>query len=258
MKNNKGFSIVASLLVVLIILVLGFGIYFATKNSASKNEVNNNSNYSPTEQDYIPPTKNSGQVTRQTPSPQTHQQTNNVVSTANWKIYTNTECGYSFQYPNSWSQGKESNAINLQNTIMSRMVDFIDTASQGIETQDGKNNQLYAPKDNMHIKCYTMGSAVYSDELSRYNNSSDIFSQIKKTITVGGQTAIVGEIRNTATVSSGEHAGRTVIPSHNMHVFFMHKDHAHSFYFEFDTPLNVNDATEIANFEELLKTFKFN
>ncbi len=180
------------------------------------------------------------------------------ISTANWKTYTNTGCGYTFQYPDSWSAGNESNAINLQGTIMSRMIDFIDTASQGIETHDGSNNQIYAPKDSMHIECYTMGSAVYSDELSRYNNSSDIFAQTKKTITVGGQTAIVGEMRNTATVSGGEHAGHTVIPSHDMYVFFMHKDQTHSLYFKFSTPLGNGDVAEIAKFEQLLKTFKFN
>lgn len=181
------------------------------------------------------------------------------ISTANWKTYTNTGCAYSFRYPDTWSQsGSESNAINLQGTIMSRMIDFIDTASIGIETHDGSNNEIYKPKDFMHVECYTMGSAVYSDELSRYNNSSDIFSQTKKTITVDGQTAIVGEMKNTATVSGGEHAGRTVIPSHDMYVFFMHNDGTHSLYFKFSTPLGNGDAAEIAKFEQLLKTFKFN
>ncbi len=141
---------------------------------------------------------------------------------------------------------------------MSRIIYFIDIASQGIETHDGSNNQIYAPKDNMHVECYTMGNIVYNDALTRYNNSSDIFAQSKKTITVGGQTAIVGDMKNTATVSSGEHAGHTVIPSRRMYVFFMHKDQTRSLYFEFDTPLNGSDATEIAKFEQLLKTFKFN
>jgi len=182
-----------------------------------------------------------------------------TISTTDWKTYTNTGCGYSFQYPDSWSQlGSQSNAIDRNGVVLSRLVDFMDTASQGIERSDGSNNQIYAPKDNMHIECYTMGTAVYNDELSRYNNSSDIFAQTKKTITVGGQTAIVGEMKNTATISGGEHPGRTVIPSHNMYVFFLHKDQTHSLYFEFDTPLGGNDTVEIANFEKLLTTFKFN
>jgi len=184
--------------------------------------------------------------------------TQQQVDTTNWKTYTNTGCGYSFQYPDSWSQwGNESNAINLQGGIMSRIVDFMDTASQGIERVDGSNNQIAAAKDHMHVECYTMGTSVYNDELSRYNNSSDVFAQNKKTITVAGQTAIIGEMKNTATVSGGAHPGRTVIPSHNIYVFFMHKDQTHALYFEFDTPLGNGDVAEIANFEQLLKTFNF-
>lgn len=189
----------------------------------------------------------------------TNEQTKPVISTNNWKTYTSIGCGYSFQYPNTWSQsGKESSVINLQNTIMGRTVDFIDTASVGIETNDGKSNQIYAPKDNMHVACYTMGTANYNDELARYNNSSDLFSQTKKIITIDGQTAIVGEMKNTATVSSGDHAGRAIIPSHDMYVFFMHKDQTRSLYFKFSTPINSNDTNEIATFEKLLSTFKFN
>ncbi len=181
------------------------------------------------------------------------------ISSANWKTYTNTGCGYSFQYPNSWSQwGNESNATNLQGGIMGRIIDFMDTASQGIERSDGNNNQIVAAKDHMHVECYTMGTSVYNDELSRYNNSSDIFAQNKKTIIVAGQTAIIGEMKDTATVSGGEHPGHIIIPSHNMYVFFLHKDQTRALYFEFDTPLGIGDVTELANFEQVLKTFKFN
>lgn len=182
----------------------------------------------------------------------------NDVSISGWKTYTNTECGYSFQHPGSWSQwGNAGNSIDRNGAVLSNTIDFMDSASQGIERYDGNNNQIAAAKDFMHVECFTMGNAVYSGELSIYNNSSDIFSQTKKTVTVAGQPAIVGEMRNTSTVSKGEHSGRTIIPSHSMYVFFMHKDQARSLYFKFDTPLG-NDATEIANFEQVLKTFKFN
>jgi len=181
------------------------------------------------------------------------------ISTVNWNTYMDTECGYSFLYPDSWSLwGKNSNAIDLNGNILSRKVDFMDTFSQGIERFDGNNNEIAETKDHMHVDCYTMGNAVYNDELTRYNNSSDIFSQNKKTITIGGQTAIVGDMKDTATTSSGEHAGRTIIPSHRMYVFFLHKDKTRALYFEFDTPLNGKDAVEIANFEKVLSTFKFN
>lgn len=259
MKYNKGFAPLAILLIVLGIAAIGGIAYYVGKSS--KSELIQPSDYSPTtEQLNTPPV--------QTPSSpsnppvldnQAPQQTNKTISLANWKTYTNTECGYSFQYPASWSLwGHESNAINLQGNIMSNTVDFMDTASQGIERGDGNNNEIAAAKDHMHVECYTMGTAVYNDDLSRYNNSLDIFAQNKKTITVAGQTAIVGEIKSTATVSSGEHPGRTLIPSHNMYVFFLHKDQTRALYFEFDTPLGSGDAVEIAIFEQLLKTFKFN
>jgi hypothetical protein len=179
------------------------------------------------------------------------------VSTANWTMYANTGCGYSFKYPDSWSHGDESSVVNLQGTVMSRMIDFIDATSQGIERTDGNNNQISAPKDSMHIECYTMGTSIYNDALSRYNNSLDIFAQNKKTITVGGQTAIVGEVKNTATISGGAHPGHMVIPSRNLYVFFMHKDQTHALYFEFNTPLGNDDSIEVAGFEQVLKTFKF-
>ena len=183
---------------------------------------------------------------------------NNHSPSTGFSTYTNTGCGYSFQYPNSWSQlGTESNAVNLQNTIMSRMVDFIDTASQGVDRADGSNNEIYKPTDLMHVECYTMGTAIYNYALSSYNSSSDVFSQNKSTITVAGQTALVGDMQNTATVSSGAHPGHTVIPSHRIYVYFMHQDNTRALFFTFDTPLGISDAAETAAFNQVLASFSF-
>lgn len=249
MESNKSKIIVSVVIGVLVAIIIG--LLFVIKQPKQSSDF---VAYEPA----INQTNENENQTTQT-NPQTTPSSPQInISTTNWKTYVNAGCGYSFKYADTWSSGNESNAVNRQDTIMGRMIDFIDTASRGIETHDGNNNQIYAPKDNMHVECFTMGNAVYSEQLARYNSSSDIFAQNKKTIIVDGQTAIVGEMKNTATVSGGDHPGHTVIPSHDIYVFFMHEDQTHALYFKFSTPLGTGDAAEIAKFEQLLKTFKFN
>ena len=249
LSQSKGFASIIIISAIVAILAIGGIAYYLGSRSSSGTS---NSIYNPATT-VTQPSTNSPVPDVTTPASST-----TTISTANWKTYINTGCDYSFQYPDSWSQsGNESNAIDRNGVVLSRIVDFIDTASQGVELSDGNNNQIAAAKDHMHVDCYTMGTVNYNDELSRYNNSSDVFVQNKKTINVAGQTAIVGDQKNTATISQGAHPGHTIIPDHRVYAFFLHKDHTRSLYFEFDTPLNGNDAVEVANFEKLLSTFKF-
>ena len=165
----------------------------------------------------------------------------------NWNTYTNSR-GFSFQYPSTWSQvGKESEAVCdiYTGATCITMVDFIDTASKGIESSDGNNNKIGLPKDKLHVEYHfdSKGVQLYSYALyNDYNNSQNIYAQNKRTISVAGQTALVGETKQ--------------IPSHSEDVLFLDKNHTGAFEFQFTTPLNGNDVTEIANFEQLLKTFK--
>lgn len=75
MKHNKGFSLLAVLLIVVGILAVGGIAYFAGISSVPKNEVADNSNYTlSTEQNYTPPITNTNPPLQQTPPPADNQQ----------------------------------------------------------------------------------------------------------------------------------------------------------------------------------------
>ena len=273
MQNNSKSTYI---LIAIIVILLIIGAYLIgtshTPNSQSTNwsqyptpQLNNGTTTNP--QNQTTPQSNTSNSTltgdqqNQTSQSNTNSgQTNPQISTANWQNYTNTQHGFSFLYPNTWSQwGNSSEVVCNIHTGATCMfqVDFMDTVSQGIERTDGNNNQIAAAKDHLHVEDHydSSGVQLYNDELSDYNNSKSIFAQNKSMITVAGQTELVGEVKDTSTINQ-EH-GTTMIPTDYMYVWLLNSAHTGSVYLEFDTPLGTNDATEIANFEQLLQTFQF-
>jgi len=182
---------------------------------------------------------------------------NYKVSTTNWKTYANVKHGFSFKYPDTWSQwGNESEAVCDLNTGATcvTMVDFMDTVSQGIESYDGNNNEVYAPKDHLHIEYHfdSNGSELYQYATSQFEAKQGLYVINSKKIEVAGKTAIVSDI-----VSSINGKGKPMIPLRFISIQFLDKNNIGEFDFQFSTP-KTNDSTEVSNFEKILTTFKFN
>lgn len=75
MKYNKGFAPLVILLIIVGVLAVAGVAYFAGKNSSPKNEIADNSNYSPmTEQNYTAPTTNNNPLQQKTPPPANNPQ----------------------------------------------------------------------------------------------------------------------------------------------------------------------------------------
>lgn len=83
---NNGFGLVEGLLVVLVLLVLGFGTYYViSQNSDEDSSVTSNS-----------------QATSQN-----EQTTQNGIDTSSWLTFTSAYRNYSFKHPSSWVLGNE-------------------------------------------------------------------------------------------------------------------------------------------------------
>lgn len=169
------------------------------------------------------------------------------ISTTNWKTYTNFKHGFSFQYPDTWSQwGDESEIVCDLKTgaICLSEVYFIDNASKGIDS----------PKDKLLVQYHlgSRGSEIYQYALSQYESKQGNYIKNSRKIEVSGETAIVSD--NTLTRNG---KGNPMSPLRVLIVDFLDKNNIGSFQFQFFTP-EENSSTEIPAFEKLLTTFKFN
>lgn len=174
---------------------------------------------------------------------------------AEWKTYTNTKYGFSFQYPSTWSQwGKEGEAICDIHTGATCVfnIDFVDTFSQGIERYDENNNQIAATKDFLHVEYHydSKGTTLYQLALDQFESKEGMYANASK-IEVAGRTAIM-----TDTIISTDGKGNPIIPFHNIIVEFLDKNQVGEFRFVFQTPVSESD-NEILIFQQLLQTFQF-
>lgn len=96
MKNNKGFTPIAIVFIIITVLAVGGVVYYAGKSStpAPQNTVDDN---------YQPPV-DQGNVTNTPPA--SNPKPTPVDETANWKTYEDTNRGFSFKYPSSWTYQK--------------------------------------------------------------------------------------------------------------------------------------------------------
>jgi hypothetical protein len=250
--NNKGFMGIGILIAIVAILAVGGVAYYAgTKNNSAPKNTQENNNQLPTNQNSSNSYEAPAPITQILPTI-----TNSNIFTTNWKTFVQTKHGFSFQYPDTWSQwGNESEAICDLHTgaTCTTLVDFMDTASQGVEFYDANNNEIGAPKDKLRVEYHfdSKGTTLYQYALSQYGSKPEIYSYRK--IEVAGRTAIVTD-NDTGNVDS---KGRSTIPKHITMVSFLDKNNVGEFQFVFTTP-KTNKDTEVPNFEKLLTTFKFN
>ena len=128
MNNNKTTNI---LLGILITVLIAIGIIMATnqnRNSYRNDMVRNEDSMMDSEKELL-----NQQVQKVIndvkPVTMTHTQTNNSTS-SDLKMYTSSEYGFSFQYPQSWDQiGNPIKAQDLQGNITNIEINFKDKVS---------------------------------------------------------------------------------------------------------------------------------
>jgi hypothetical protein len=245
-KANKEMNKNA-LIGILILIILLIGGYFIWQGTSKKTPIASQSdkaidtsqnqhasiipNNNPTTSDI-----NTKHVSPQNPNTTT-QQKDPVLS--NWKTYTNTKYGFTFQYPDTWTKnGEESNTINRKGEVMAISVNLIDTATQSVFSL------IYS------LPPY--GPEVYKIEEDQYNSykSSDEVD-IKKNI-IAGNDAV-----ETFTTMSKDIHGNIYDPALKLiHIVFLDKQKTGAFNLNFRTP-ELGSEKEISKFNQLLPTFKF-
>jgi hypothetical protein len=113
-KEEKGFSFLAPLVVVVFLLVIGVGAYFVYQKSSVPGNGGNNQEQpvACTQEAKICPDGSSvGRI-----GPNCEFTECPADKTANWKVYSNTEYGFTFKYP----EKLESKFFNLQEPIITK------------------------------------------------------------------------------------------------------------------------------------------
>jgi hypothetical protein len=247
MKKNKGFGLIAILLIIVAVLAIGgIAYYIGTKNSSIPQNTQGN-NYQPITQNTTPsvPVQNNqvnnpvnNSTTTTTTTTQSTTSTNIPNGNVTWKTYTNSQYGFTFQYPDTWSlNGPEGNSENLSGAIMVHSIYFINSA------------------DNTHITVdYHLapnGVELYQYALSQYQSSQGNYVANGKEIQVAGNIAL--EASNIWTKNG---KGNPMPPTQSLVVDFLDKQQTGEFELQFTTPV-AGDIQEVANFNQSLSTFQF-
>ena len=159
-----------------------------------------------------------------------------LVSTANWKTYTNTQYGFSFKYPDNWSiVGQPSNTINLKGEITAQEFSFNNTETNTV----------------LHVTYYLApsGKEVFNLTLSDFN--SGLYKEAKE-IKVDGNNGIEYFTTKYKDIKGNVYNP----PMKEVFVNFLDTKQTGSVVLFLETIL-PNAVTEVANFEKLLSTFKF-
>jgi hypothetical protein len=159
---------------------------------------------------------------------------------ANWKTYTSERIPVTFKYPDTWTkQGEESNTINRKGEVMSISLYFIDSTTQSFFSLA------------FHVAPY--GAEVYKIAEDEYNSSKSSNQRDAKQITVAGNNSY-----ETFTTMSKDIKGNIYDPALKLiHIVFLDKQKTGGFNVNFRTP-EPGSEKEIAKFNQLLSTFKFN
>lgn len=243
MNNNKTTNI---LLGILITVLIAIGIIIVTNQNKNldsyRNDIVQNDDSMMDNQSNTPElvkTISNQQVQTTTdntkPLTTTHTQTNSSTS-SDVKTYTNSEYGFSFQYPVSWDQdGDPAKVIDLQGNVTNLEINFKDTKSN--------SNLLVA----YHLP--PKGNQIYQYALSNYDASQGNYQTGKKKISVAGVTALQADI-----TLNRDGRGNTISPIRHIIVDFLDKDQTGSFDLQFST--GAPGDSHVATFNQILSSFK--
>lgn len=241
MNNNKTTNI---LLGILIVVLIAIGIIMARNQNRNsyRNDIVQNDDSMMDNQSNTPElvkTISNQQVQTTTdntkPLTTTHTQTNSSTS-SDVKTYTNSEYGFSFQYPVSWDQdGDPAKVIDLQGNVTNLEINFKDTKSNS----------------NLLVAYYLppKGNQGYQYALSNYDASQGNYQTGKKKVSVAGVTALEAD-----TTLTQDGRGNTISPMRSINVIFLDKSQTGSFRLVFST--DAPGDPEIVKFNQLLSSFK--
>ena len=153
-----------------------------------------------------------------------------------WKTYSNTKYGITFQYPSTWKLDSEAEPTWTNGGIKGLNVSFITDAQEYFWV----SYQL-APA----------GIDGYKTVLADYNSPSREDEE-KNTLNVNGVTALE-EITTSSGVNIVRHEAEQ---QKNVTVEMLDKTRG-SVSLTFTTPTNSMESTELNEFNQLLSTFKF-
>lgn len=234
MNTNQGFAPIAIIIVILSVLAIGGGVYYAGKNTENTTEdtflntgteddskkIDNSLEVSTgpflDEASYVPPSS-----------------TENIT----FSTYTDTVNGITFKYPSTWSKGEVSNITNLSGTTTSVEVNFTDTTS-----------------DTTLLVTYHLapaGLVLYNSLLSDFNSSKGWYVTGGKKIQVAGKTAIEANMIYTV---NGK--GEPISPLQNTIVDFLDKNQTGEIELQLQTPVSNKD-TQALVFNQILSSFQF-
>lgn len=161
------------------------------------------------------------------------------ISPLNYKTYSNTKLGFSFQYPAEWNkEAKDAEVVNLSGAVSSVEINFTDVNSQ----------------TTLVIACrLTKGSELYQYAVSQFKAKQGWYAKDAKQIEVAGKQAIEANM-----LSSTDGKGNQLnTPMKLVVVDLLDKKQTGEIQLQFKTPVG-NEEKEVAKFNQLLSSFKFN
>lgn len=159
---------------------------------------------------------------------------------ANWKTYYNSRLGFTFQYPNTWSNlPEEVEVVDLYGNITAVEINFSDT----IFKTSFLIGYHFAPN----------GAELFKYLISQFESANGLYKDGGKMIEVSGCEAL--EAFTTIDMNG---KGNVLDPPFRLIVVdFLDKSKTGEIQLQFRVPL-PNDDKEVAKFRRLLSSFKLN
>ncbi len=162
-----------------------------------------------------------------------HQTTNEIQSKQRVIEFSNSNYGISFFYPDSWKLINESNVINLQGHIMSKVVSFHDQIS----------NTSFVVE--YHLPPH--GIELYKLSQEEFESSD----RAKEIIKIDGKTAY-----KTSYTKIEDIKGNIYDPALNViQIDFLDKSDKGEYHLFFQSPINNKDI-EVKNFNDIISSLK--
>lgn len=158
-----------------------------------------------------------------------------------WKTYSNTKYGFSFQYPAAWVQnGSETEAFNLSGVVTSIEVNFVDSISECTLT--------------IAYHLAPQGATLFKYAAEQFQTKSGWYKEKAEQLTVAGNTAYKAVIFITA-----DGKGHALNPSIKVIVVdFPDKNQTGEFQLQFKIPDGKNGHEQTTAFEQVLSSFILN
>ena len=172
-------------------------------------------------------------------------QKNNVISQndtvqipGDWKTFTDSQYGFSFQYPSTWNQfGIVQKPTDRNGNISAVIVDF----------HSGISGEQFHVEYNLPPN----GTQLYQSQISDFNSQQGWYVSGAKNVLVAGKQALEANM-----VNKVNGRGTPIDPVKIIIVNFSDNNNAGDFELMLNIPV-ASIGNEVSNFEKVLTTFKF-